>query len=56
MKVASNGLALHVEEKGEGDLSLVFLHYWGGSSRTWKHVTAKLTPIFRTIAIDHRRG
>jgi pimeloyl-ACP methyl ester carboxylesterase len=54
MKVASNGLAINVEEQGEGDLSLVFLHYWGGSSRTWKHVTAKLAPIFRTIAIDHR--
>jgi pimeloyl-ACP methyl ester carboxylesterase len=54
MKVASNGLAIHVEEQGDGDLSLVFLHYWGGSSRTWKHVTAKLAPTFHTIAIDHR--
>ncbi len=54
MKVASNGLAIHVEEQGEGDLSLVFLHYWGGSSRTWKHVTAGLAPDFHTIAIDHR--
>ncbi|HUC18368.1 MAG TPA: alpha/beta hydrolase [Acetobacteraceae bacterium] len=54
MKVASNGLSLHVEEQGEGDLSLVFLHYWGGSSRTWKHVTAKLAPAFRTLAIDQR--
>ena len=42
MKVASNGLAIHVEEQGDGDLSLVFLHYWGGSSRTWKYVTGKL--------------
>lgn len=54
MKVASNGLSLHVEEQGTGDLSLVFLHYWGGSSRTWRHVTAKLTPAFHTIAIDQR--
>jgi pimeloyl-ACP methyl ester carboxylesterase len=54
MKVASNGLAIHVEEQGEGDLSLVFLHYWGGSSRTWEHVTTKLAPTFHTIAIDHR--
>ena len=37
-----------------GDLSLVFLHYYGGSSRTWKHVTSILAPNFRTIAIDHR--
>jgi pimeloyl-ACP methyl ester carboxylesterase len=54
MKVASNGSAIHVEEQGDGDLSLVFLHYWGGSSRTWKHVTGKLAPTFRTVAIDHR--
>ncbi|TYL82258.1 alpha/beta fold hydrolase [Bradyrhizobium cytisi] len=54
MKVASTGLELNVEERGGGNLSLVFLHYWGGSSRTWKHVTAKLAPHFRTVAIDHR--
>jgi pimeloyl-ACP methyl ester carboxylesterase len=54
MKIHSNGVALHVEDQGAGDLSLVFLHYYGGSSRTWKHVTAKLAPTFRTITIDHR--
>jgi pimeloyl-ACP methyl ester carboxylesterase len=54
MKVATNGLTLNVEERGQGDLTLVFLHYWGGSSRTWKHVTAKLASRFHTIAIDHR--
>jgi hypothetical protein len=47
MKVESNGLTINVEETGKGDLSLVFLHYWGGSSRTWKHVTAKLVDRFR---------
>jgi pimeloyl-ACP methyl ester carboxylesterase len=54
MKIHSNGVALHVEDRGAGDLSLVFLHYYGGSSRTWRHVTAKLAPVFRTITIDHR--
>jgi pimeloyl-ACP methyl ester carboxylesterase len=54
MKIASNGLAIHVEEQGDGDPSLVFLHYWGGSSRTWKHVTAALASSFHTVAIDHR--
>jgi pimeloyl-ACP methyl ester carboxylesterase len=54
MKVESNGLTINVEETGKGDLSLVFLHYWGGSSRTWKHVTAKLAPKFHAVAIDHR--
>lgn len=54
MKIASNGLGIHVEERGNGDVSLVFLHYWGGSSRTWRHVTSKLASAFHTIAIDHR--
>jgi pimeloyl-ACP methyl ester carboxylesterase len=54
MKVASNGMSIHVEEQGQGDLSLVFLHYWGGSSRTWKHAVARLAPRFHTVAIDHR--
>ncbi|MEX6507214.1 alpha/beta fold hydrolase [Jiella sp. M17.18] len=54
MKIASNGMSLHVDEQGAGELSLVFLHYWGGSSRTWRLVTAELAPRFHTIAIDHR--
>jgi pimeloyl-ACP methyl ester carboxylesterase len=54
MKILSNGIALHVEDRGEGDPALVFLHYYGGSSRTWKYITARLAPFFRTVAIDHR--
>ena len=54
MKIDSNGIVLHAEERGSGDPSLVFLHYYGGSSRTWRHVTASLAPAFRTITIDHR--
>ena len=54
MKIASNGIQIHVEEQGSGDLALVFLHYWGGSSRTWGKVIAALPKSYRTIAIDHR--
>lgn len=54
MKVASNGIRINVDERGRGDPALVFLHYWGGSSRTWKHVTAALAESYRTIATDHR--
>ena len=54
MKVTSNGVTIHAEEKGEGEPSLVFLHYYGGSSRTWRHVTGPLSREFRTVAIDHR--
>jgi pimeloyl-ACP methyl ester carboxylesterase len=54
MKIASNGIRIHVEEQGSTDLALVFLHYWGGSSRTWGKVIAALPKSYRTIAIDHR--
>lgn len=54
MKIASNGTQIHVEEQGSGDPSFVFLHYWGGSIRTWNKVIAALPKSYRTIAIDHR--
>jgi pimeloyl-ACP methyl ester carboxylesterase len=54
MKVISNGIGINVDQKGSGDPALVFLHYWGGSSRTWKYVTAALSKSYRTVAIDHR--
>jgi pimeloyl-ACP methyl ester carboxylesterase len=54
MKIVSNGISIHVETQGAGDPSLVFLHYYGGSSRTWKYVTSQLAPNFRTVTIDHR--
>lgn len=54
MNIASNGIRIHVEEQGRGDLALVFLHYWGGSSRTWRHVTTALASSYRTVAVDHR--
>ena len=54
MKVTANGMRLNVEERGAGEPALVFLHYWGGSSRTWRHVTAALADRHRTVSIDHR--
>lgn len=53
-KHAVNGTELHVIETGKGDPALVFLHYWGGSSRTWENVIAALGGRWRTIAYDHR--
>jgi len=54
MKVRVNGVNLHVEEQGQGDLALVFLHFYGGSSRTWKRVIAELKDEYRCVAYDHR--
>jgi pimeloyl-ACP methyl ester carboxylesterase len=49
-----NGVDLNIVDVGEGAPALVFLHYWGGSSRTWSHVIEHLSRINRCIAIDFR--
>lgn len=54
MIIEANGIDLHVEQRGAGGPALVFLHYWGGSSRTWQHVVDALSPDYRTVAIDQR--
>lgn len=54
MMIKANDLELHVEQRGAGGPALVFLHYWGGSSRTWQHVVDALSPDYRTVAIDQR--
>jgi 3-oxoadipate enol-lactonase len=54
MKIAVNGIHINIRERGQGTPSLVFLHYWGGSSRTWDGVAAELADGHRSIAIDHR--
>ncbi|AMV48287.1 alpha/beta fold hydrolase [Paraburkholderia caribensis] len=54
MEIETNGTRIHVTQRGSGDMSLVFLHYYGGSSRTWEGVTSKLPDRYRTVAIDHR--
>ncbi len=54
MNIASNGIRLHVARQGTGSTTLVFLHYWGGSSRTWRHVISHLDADFETVAIDQR--
>jgi pimeloyl-ACP methyl ester carboxylesterase len=45
---------LNVVDTGSGDPTLIFLHYWGGSARTWTAVTRALEPRFRCIAYDQR--
>ena len=36
--INTGGAAIRVEESGDGEPALIFLHYWGGSSRTWRSV------------------
>ena len=54
MKIASNGIHIEVNDQGSGTPVIVFLHYWGGSSRTWNDVIAALPNSYRTVALDHR--
>ncbi|MCX4634754.1 alpha/beta hydrolase [Streptomyces sp. P9-2B-2] len=42
----------HVRE-GDGP-ALVFLHYWGGSHRTWRPVIERLGPAQTFVSYDHR--
>jgi pimeloyl-ACP methyl ester carboxylesterase len=52
--VLVNDVELNVVDIGEGTPALVFLHYWGGSSRTWAPVMERLVSTHRCVAIDFR--
>ncbi|MBO9195930.1 alpha/beta hydrolase [Rhizobium sp. 16-449-1b] len=54
MDVTVNGIKLYVDEHGAGELAIVFLHYWGGTSRTWKSVIKALKADVRSLAFDAR--
>src|ERR1700722_14431774 len=54
MKYQIQGLSIHAEVHGTAEPALVFLHYWGGTSRTWRKVTAELEGQFKTVAYDAR--
>ena len=45
---------LHVREKGTRGPALVFLHYYGGSSRTWTPIIDALPADTHTVAVDLR--
>ena len=49
-----NDLDINVADSGAGAPALVFLHYWGGSSRTWTPVIERLSDTQRCVAIDFR--
>jgi pimeloyl-ACP methyl ester carboxylesterase len=54
MKQKVNGIQLNVRDQGQGEPALLFLHYWGGSSRTWELVIDRLKTDFRCVAYDQR--
>jgi pimeloyl-ACP methyl ester carboxylesterase len=53
-RIDTGTATLHVQQAGTEQPALVFLHYWGGSTRTWHPVIARLASAARCVAIDHR--
>jgi 3-oxoadipate enol-lactonase len=54
VKLRAGELSFKVLDNGSGEPALLFLHYWGGSARTWGAVTQRLLADFRCIAYDQR--
>lgn len=49
-----NNVNINIIDAGQNNPCLVFLHYWGGSSRTWAPAIAQLSKTNRCVAIDFR--
>lgn len=43
---------LNYSDEGKGEPTAVFLHYFGGSSKTWNEVIELLKDDFRCVAVD----
>lgn len=54
MRYTNHGLGLNLFEAGQGEKTLLFLHYFGGSARTWQPVIARLAESHRCLALDLR--
>jgi pimeloyl-ACP methyl ester carboxylesterase len=54
MKIAANGINLEVTQAGSGERALVFMHFWGGSSREWSSVIEGLASRYHCVALDAR--
>ena len=52
--IATRGARIACTDRGEGGTTFLFLHYWGGSSRSWAGVIAGLEAGARCVALDAR--
>lgn len=52
--ISVDGAEINVVDVGNKSPALVFLHYWGGLSRTWRPVIDSLSEFNRCVAIDFR--
>ena len=54
MRYGANDTQLNILEQGSGLLTVVFLHYFGGSAQEWQAVMNQLWDEYRCIAVDLR--
>ena len=54
MRITIDNVSLSVEVLGQGDPALVFLHYWGGTHRTWNAVISELLSDYQVVTYDMR--
>jgi 2-succinyl-6-hydroxy-2,4-cyclohexadiene-1-carboxylate synthase len=47
-----NGLSIYVEISGEGDISLLFLHGFAGSTEDWNEIVESLSGDYKLVRID----
>ena len=52
--IQTRGACIAYIDLGAGEPAYLFLHYWGGSSRTWEGVIADLEADARCVALDQR--
>lgn len=52
--IPTRGARIACTDWGTGATAFLFLHYWGGSSRTWAGVIAGLEASARCVALDAR--
>jgi pimeloyl-ACP methyl ester carboxylesterase len=52
--IQTRGAAIRITESGSGEPACVFLHYWGGSGRTWDDVIDRIDGRARCVAVDQR--
>lgn len=52
--LTTRGARLAYTDDGAGANPYLFLHYWGGSSRTWEGVIADIGADARCVALDQR--
>jgi pimeloyl-ACP methyl ester carboxylesterase len=52
--IQAHSAAIRITESGSGDSACVFLHYWGGSGRTWDDVIDRIDGRARCVAFDQR--